>query len=52
MMLRIPYTHRTLRGYFVIERELSGFQVNSVNEVAERKKIGSFCLPCWKQKLI
>ena len=44
MILTIPYLHRTLRGY-------SGIQISSVNEVAQRKEIGSFRLPWWIGKL-
>jgi hypothetical protein len=51
MILRIPYLHRTLRGYFVLEREHSGIQISSINEVAKRKEIGSFRLPWWIGKL-
>jgi hypothetical protein len=47
MILRIPYLHRALRGYFVIEREHSGIQISSISEVAKRKEIGSFRLPWW-----
>ena len=32
--------HSQLRDYFVIEREISKCQVNSINEVAKRKEIG------------
>jgi hypothetical protein len=51
MILRITYLHRTLTGYFVIEREHFGIQISSTSEVAKRKEIGSFRLPWWIGKL-
>jgi len=38
MIMGIPYPHRILRGYFVIEREHSGIQISSINEVARERK--------------